>query len=181
MHAFRTRAHQKQTEKSNKQYIAASRTQHQNNSIKADTANSRRRATRQAPRISSGAHASAGHAFVDVDPVQPSKPGRYSCDRQYTYGHTGRLLEACTHPGTKRLIFLQAKHGLNTSREVNEARRPHTCSKPCMGIRRIQNKTKQTHKTPPHPKHTTTSTAARRSRLARDRVRRNTSVPRVSP
>ena len=46
----------------------------------------------------------------------------------------------CTHPGMKRLFCLQAKKSSVaslprpcpiTSREVNEARRPHTCSRPC--------------------------------------------------
>ena len=46
----------------------------------------------------------------------------------------------CTHPGTKRVFCLKEKTGsvaslpqpcLITSREVNEARRPHTCSRPC--------------------------------------------------
>ena len=62
-----------------------------------------------------------------------------------------------------------------TSREINEARGPHTCSRPC--VRRKKNR-KNTHtqkKNPPHPEHTTKSTAARRPRPPRDGVRRNTS------
>ena len=51
----------------------------------------------------------------------------------------------CTHPGT--------------SREVKEARRPHTCSRSCAFE---EKETKKKRKIPPHPKHTTKSAAARR-------------------
>ena len=62
---------------------------------------------------------------------------------------------------------------LITSREVNEARRPHTWSRPCAFE---ENKSKE-HEIPPHPKHTTKSTAARRPRPPRDGVRRDASIP----
>ena len=60
-------------------------------------------------------------------------------------------------------------------REVNEARWPHTCSRPCAfeEKRKIEKKTRK--KNPPDPKHTTKSTAARRPRPTRDRIRGNTS------
>ena len=52
-----------------------------------------------------------------------------------------------------------------TSREVNEARRPHTCSRPCA----FEEKKEEKHeKIPPHPKHTTKYTAARRPRPPQD-------------
>ena len=59
--------------------------------------------------------------------------------------------------------------------EVNEARRPSTCSWPCAFE---EKKRKKRKKIPPHPKHTTKSTAARPPRSPRDGVRRN--VPRVT-
>ena len=54
----------------------------------------------------------------------------------------------------------------STCRVVNEARRLYTSSWPCAF---------EKHEIPPHPKHTTKSTAARRPRPPRDGVRRNTS------
>ena len=63
-----------------------------------------------------------------------------------------------------------------TSREVNEARRPHTCSRPyAFEVEEKKTEKKQTRQNPPHPKHTTKSTAARRPRPPRDGARRNTS------
>ena len=67
------------------------------------------------------------------------------------YTHTDRhrqtnsIMAPCTHPGMKKLFFLKAKNGLImkklfslkakngliTSREVNDSRWPHTCSRPC--------------------------------------------------
>ena len=61
---------------------------------------------------------------------------------------------------------------INTSREVNEARRLHTCSRPCAFE---EKKTKKKKKIPPHPEHTTKSTAARRPRPPLDGLRRNMS------
>ena len=54
-----------------------------------------------------------------------------------------------------------------TSREVNEARGPHTCSRPCAFEEKITGRTKP-EKNPPHPKHTTKSTATKRPRATRD-------------
>ena len=66
-----------------------------------------------------------------------------------------------------------------TSREVNEARGPHTCSRPCAfkgkQNRKTHTYTRKKKKNPPHPKHTTKSTAAPRPRPPRDGARRNTS------
>ena len=45
-----------------------------------------------------------------------------------------------------------------SSRGLNEARRPHTCSRQCA----FEEKKRQKNEIPPHPKHTTKSTAARR-------------------
>ena len=59
-----------------------------------------------------------------------------------------------THPGT--------------SREVNEARWPQTCIWPCAFEEKKKSKKETRKKYPPHPKHSTKSTAARRPRLTRD-------------
>ena len=81
----------------------------------------------------------------------------------------------CTHRGMKRLFCLNGKNGLITSREVNETRCPHTCSRPCAFEKK--RKKKKHDKVPAHPKHTTKSTAARRPRPLRDGAWRNTSQP----
>ena len=63
---------------------------------------------------------------------------------------------------------------ISTCIGVNEARWPHTCSRPCaFEEKKIENK--NTEKTPPDPKHTTKSTAARRPRPTRDGMQGNTS------
>ena len=88
---------------------------------------------------------------------------------------------ALTHPLTPPLplisstpryeeVFLpKGKNGLITSRELNEARRPHTCSRQCAFEK------KKKRKNPPHPKHTMQFTTARRPRPIRDGLRSNTS------
>ena len=99
----------------------------------------------------------------------------------------------CTHPGMKRLFCLQAKNGLImkrvldlkakngliTSREVNEARRPHTCSRPCAFEEKKYLKKNNTQKSAPpktHPEiHTSPATATTATRRPKKHV------PRVSP
>ena len=73
------------------------------------------------------------------------------------------------------------KHGLNTptTREVNQARRPHTCSRPCaFEVKKTKKKTKshQTLKNTPR----NISTAARRPRTT-SRRHAAKHVPQVSP
>ena len=71
----------------------------------------------------------------------------------------------CTHPGT--------------SREVNAARRPHTCSRPCAFEEKKNRKTKIKKKFAPpktqHEIHSSTATATTSRRHAKNHV------PRVSP
>ena len=62
---------------------------------------------------------------------------------------------------------------LITSRDVNEARRPHTCCRPCAFEEQKSNKTK-TIKNTHCPKHNTISTAAWRPQPPRDGARRDT-------
>ena len=51
----------------------------------------------------------------------------------------------------------------------------HTCSRPCAFEEKKNREKKKYEKNPPHPKHATKSTAARRSRPNRDGLRRSTS------
>ena len=54
----------------------------------------------------------------------------------------------------KRLFCLWAKNGLVTSREVNEARGPHTCSMPCAFEEKKKSRTKEnTSKSAPPKTH----------------------------
>ena len=76
---------------------------------------------------------------------------------------------------SRKTVLITSECGLSyqvsTSREVNEARRPHTCSRPCA----FKKNKKKNEKIPPHQKHATKSTAARRPQPPRDGARRNTS------
>ena len=102
--------------------------------------------------------ASIDTAFVEIGLVQLSESVK-TTNVTHTHTQTKKVMAPCTHPGT--------------SREVNEARRPHTCGRPCAFE---ENKWKKKHeKIPPHPQHTTKSTAVRRSRLPRNGARQNTS------
>ena len=55
----------------------------------------------------------------------------------------------CTHPGIKGLFCLKLENGLIISREVNEARRPHICSRPCAFEEKKKEKRKNTKKSRP--------------------------------
>ena len=77
---------------------------HEIHSSPATMTTSRRPATKHVPRISLYLPASIDPRFVQIGLVRLSQPVK---NTNVPY----------THPGT--------------SREVNEARRPHTCSRPC--------------------------------------------------
>ena len=62
-----------------------------------------------------------------------------------------------------------------TSREVNEARGPHTCRRTCALEEKKNQKQKHEKTNWPHPKHTTKTTAAWRRRPPPDGMQRNTS------
>ena len=100
--------------------------------------------------------ASRDPGFVEIGLVQLSQSVK-TTNVTRTHRQTNGIMAPCTHPGT--------------SRQVNEARRPHTCSRPCA----LEEKKKEKNEIPPHAKHTTKSTATRRRRPPRDGVRRNTS------
>ena len=75
------------------------------------------------------------------------------------------------------VLAFMAEHA--GSREVNEARRPRTCSRPC-AFEEKKSRQKKSRKNPPHRKHTTKATAARRPPPAsRRHVMKH--VPRVRP
>ena len=69
------------------------------------------------------------------------------------------LLVLRTIAPTKKATITNAVNPC-TSRDVNEARWPHTCSRPC-ALEEKKNEEKKKQENPPHPKHTTKSTAAR--------------------
>ena len=96
-------------------------------------------------------------------------------------------MQPCTHPGMKRLFCLKAKNGLImkrffcpngliTSREVKEARRPHTCSRPCA----FEEKTK-IEKLPPPKKSRTTQNTPRNPQQPGDRDRLKTARDETRP
>ena len=78
----------------------------------------------------------------------------------------------------KRLFLLKAKNGLITSGEVNEARWPHTCSRPCafdIYIYIFLNTTKFAPPKTHHETHSSPATGFNSRRHARKHA------PRVSP
>ena len=100
---------------------------------------------------------------LNADPLQPASRPRsslqvaFACPTLPAY-QTRPERTPNTHTNSIRLT---------TSREVNEARLPHTCSRPCAFEEKITGRTKP-EKNPPHPKHTTKSTATKRPRATRD-------------
>ena len=73
-------------------------------------------------------------------------------------------------------LFFVLGRSTTTSREVNETKGAHTCSRPrAFEEKKNEKKKKKTWKNPSHPKHTTISTAARRPRPPWDGARRNPS------
>ena len=85
----------------------------------------------------------------------------------------------CTHPGMKRLLCQKAKNGLIiTSREVNESRRPHTCSRLCALEENKIGKKNRKKSAPPKTHHDIHSSLAT---VTTSRQRATKHVPRVSP
>ena len=77
--------------------------------------------------------------------------------------------------GWGALAFMAENAG---SREVNEARRPHTCSRPCAFEEKKQRKKKKKKSTPPRTHHKSRSSPVT-STTSRRRAKKH--VPRVSP
>ena len=84
-------------------------------------------------------------------------------DRQ-TDRQTNSKMAPCTHPGT--------------SREVNEARRPHTCSRQCAFEEKRKKRKKRKNPAPPKTHHEIHSSPAS---ATTSRRRATKHVPRVSP
>ena len=113
----------KKYEKKTRKNPTPPKTHNEIHSSPASATTSRRRATKHVPRVSPYSPASIDPEFVEMGLLQLSQ----SCknDECYTHRQTDRQTDRqtnskmapCTHPGT--------------SREVNEARWPHTCSRPC--------------------------------------------------
>ena len=94
-------------------------------------------------------------------------------------------MSPCTHSGMKRLFCLRQKPAsvasfsrpcLIASREVNEARGPHTCSRPCaFEVKKTKNKRNPTTHITHHEIHSSPATATNSKRRA------TKNFPRVSP
>ena len=161
------RSKKKKTKKKNAKNPTAPRPHHEIHSSLATATISRRRATKHVPRVCPYSPASIHPEFVDIGLVQLSQSVKNTnvthtqIDRQ-----TDRPIEImapCTHPGT--------------CREVNEARRPYTCSRPCAFE---EKKTKTKTRNPAAPKthheiHSSPATATTSRRRAKKHV------PRVRP
>ena len=137
-------------------------THYEGRSSPANATSSRRRAKKHVARVCPISPASIDTRFVQIGLVQLSQSVKTTNSMSHTYTHkpTDKLNTPCTHPGT--------------SREVKEATRPHTCSRPC-AFKEKKNRQKTRKNNPPHRKHTTKSTAAWRPRPSRDGARRNAS------
>ena len=102
---------------------AAPNTHLEIHSNSATATTSRRRATKHVPRVSPYSPASIDLGFVEIGLVQLSQSVKprmlmLHIDRQDRETTNSYIMQhCCTHPGT--------------SREVNEARRPHSCSRRC--------------------------------------------------
>ena len=77
--------------------------------------------------------------------------------------------------GWGALAFMAEHAG---SREVNEARRPHNCSRPCAFEEKRKSK-KKTRKNPPHPEHHDSHSSPRTATTSRRHATKH--VPHVSP
>ena len=160
---------------------AAPKTHHEIHSSPATATTSIRRATKHVPRVSPYSPASTNPGFVEIGLVQLLRSvttTNVTDIHRQTDRQTNSIITPCTHPGVKRLFRLKRasvtslpRPCLITSIEVNEASWPHTCSRPCaFEEKKISKKQKHEKNIPPHRKHTTKSTAARRPRSPQDGV-----------
>ena len=104
----------------------------------------------------------------------------------HTYRQTNYIMAPCTQPGMKRLFALKEttsvasipRRCLITSRDVNEARWPHTCCRPCAFEEKKSKKTK-TIKIHPAQTHRHIHSSPATATNSRRRAMRH--VPRISP
>ena len=193
---------EKKTKKKNNTKPALTNTHHDTHSNPATGITSRRRATKHVPCVSPYLPASIDPGFVEIRFVQLSqlpmaKTASVSFPRPVFLHQMVQKKEKKNYPspppaivtvviaiaslaqtsdtssvlGWGALAFMAEHAG---SREVTEARRPHTRSRPCAFEEKKCRKTKK-QKNLPHPEHTTKAAAARRTRPPRDDARKNTS------
>ena len=171
--------------------IAPPKAHHGIHSRPATATNSRRRAAKHVPRVSPYSLASIDPGFVKNRPrtalaISKNDECYTHTDRRADELKSGTLYalryEKAFCPKGKKTtsVALLPRPCLNTSREVNEARGPHTCTRPCAFERKKNRKKNKTRKNPappktPHEIHSIPATAT----TSRRRVTKH--VPCVSP
>ena len=114
--------------------FAPPKTHHEIHSSPATATTSRRLAAKHVARVSPYSTASIDPGFVEIGLVQLSQSVKstnvtHTLTDTQTDRRTKYIMAPRTPPGMKRLFCLYAQNGLVTSRVVNEARWPHTCSR----------------------------------------------------
>ena len=140
-------------------------------------------ARKNVPHVRPHSSVSIDAGFVEIGLVQLSQSVKTSYSMSHTHIPTDNLNTGTMYapryddtfwPKGKRCpVSSLPRPFLITSRDVNEARRPHTCCRPCAFEEQKSNKTK-TIKNTHCPKHNTISTAAWRPQPPRDGARRDT-------
>ena len=114
---------------------AAPKTHREIHSSPATAAISTRRATNYVPRVSPYSPASIDPGFVEIGLVQLPQSGKTTnVIHTQADGHTDRLIKEwhpVRTPVLKKFLCVKEKIGPIDRKEVDEARRPRTCSSPC--------------------------------------------------
>ena len=132
------------------------------------------------PCLSPYSPASIDTGFVEIGILQLSQSVKTTnlMSHARTQRQTNKIMAPCTHPGMNRLFCLKAKNSLITRREVIEARRPHTCSRPCEFEGKKIRKTKNHKKSaPPKTHHESQSSPATATTSRRHVMKRLTRSP----
>ena len=124
-----------------RKHPAAPKTNHEIHPSPATPTISRRRAMKHVPRVRPHSPASIDPGVVEKGLLQLSQSVK-TTHVTHTDRQTNKIMAPCRHPGT--------------SIEVNEARRPHTCSRPCAfeekkNRKRKHEKIRPTKSTPRNP------------------------------
>ena len=131
--AGRVRSKKKNEKKTRKS--AASKTHHKIRSSRATVTTSRRRAMKYVPRVSPCSPAPVDPWFVEIGLVQLPQSGKTTnVIHTQADGHTDRLIKEwhpVRTPLLKKFLCVKEKIGPIDRKEVDEARRPRTCSSPC--------------------------------------------------
>ena len=130
-------------------------------------------------RVSPYSPASIDTGFVEIGILQLSQSVKTTnlMSHARTQRQTNKIMAPCTHPGMNRLFCLKAKNSLITRREVIEARRPHTCSRPCEFEGKKIRKTKNHKKSAPPKTHHESQSSPVAATTSRRHVMKH--VPRV--